>query len=245
MRHVIFYLHGSVLAGLLTLLTADTSDITLYHNGFTTFGAATGYMSGCVVWNQGDKVLWAGGDTFAAGFAFFFVYNGYTVDDMYGIERTGFGTVAKAKATVAADFGAAIWHISHHGTVFDTGVGVLDFGLFTVTCAVYEGYLTGSLCDFFSHDGGDFGCYRRPTDGTSVCRGFAFGDGCSHTVTAGVATATTVIARKSFTDLYFTGICVYMESFTGDSQQDADYDTCTTDHNGGQKNCCTHLSSTS
>ena len=127
MRHVIFYLHGSVLAGLLTLLTADTSDITLYHNGFTTFGAAAGYMSGCVVWNQGDQVLWAGGDTFAAGFTFFFVYNGYTVDDMYGIERTGFGAVAKAKATVAADFGAAIWHISHHGAIFDTGVGVLDF----------------------------------------------------------------------------------------------------------------------
>ena len=101
MRHVIFYLHGSVLAGLLTLLTADTSDITLYHNGFTTFGAAAGYMSGCVVWNQGDQVLWAGGDTFAASFTFFFVYNGYTVDDMYGIERTGFGAVAKAKATVA------------------------------------------------------------------------------------------------------------------------------------------------
>ena len=99
MRHVIFYLHSSVLAGLLTLLTADTSDITLYHNGFTTFGAAAGYMSGCVVWNQGDQVLWAGGDTFAAGFAFFFVYNGYTVDDMYGIERTGCYAIPATQTT--------------------------------------------------------------------------------------------------------------------------------------------------
>ena len=126
-----------MLAGLFTFLTADTADITLYHNGFTALCAAAGYVSGGIVWYEGDQVLRAGCYALAAGFALFFINNSYTVDDMNGIEWTGFGAVSEAEAAVAADFGAAVWHVGHHSTVFDTGVGILYFGLFTVTCAVY------------------------------------------------------------------------------------------------------------
>ena len=218
MRHVVLYLHSAMLAGLLALLTADTADVALYHDGFASFGAAAGYVGGCVVRDQGDQVLGAGGYAFAAGFTFFFIYNGYAVDDVDCIEGTGFGAVTETEAAVAADFRTAVWHVGHHGAVFDAGVGVLYFGLFTVTCAMYEGHLAGCLCDLFAHDSGDSGGYGRAADGTSVGRGFAFGDGGCHTVTSGVAAATTVIAGKGFSYGHFAGICVYMEGFTGDSQ---------------------------
>ena len=104
MRYIILDFHSTVLAGLLTLLTADTTDIALHHNSFTAFCTAAGHVGDSIVRNQGDQMLWAGSDTFAAGFTFFFVYNSYAVNNMDSIERTGFGAVAKAKTAVAADF---------------------------------------------------------------------------------------------------------------------------------------------
>ena len=127
MWYVVLYLHSAMLAGLFTLFTADTADVALYHDGFAAFGAAAGYVGGCVVRDQGDQVLGAGGYAFAAGFTFFLIYDGYAVDDVDCIEGTGFGAVTEAEAAVTADFGAAVWHVGHHGAVFDTGVGVLDF----------------------------------------------------------------------------------------------------------------------
>ena len=96
MRHVVLHFHSAVLTCLLTLLAANTANITLYHDSFTTFCAAAGYVGGCVVGDQGDQVLRAGGDTFAAGFTFFLIYDSYAVNDVDRIEGTGFGAVAKA-----------------------------------------------------------------------------------------------------------------------------------------------------
>ena len=104
------------------------------------------------------------------------------------------------------------------------------FCFFAGSCTFYKSYLFLLTANGNAHDLTNFFGNRGTTNRTAIYFSFSFYDCCCKSGTSGIATATTVVARKDTENSFFSFIHFYCEFLPCDSKKNSDEQTGSTDN---------------
>ena len=195
-RQVIVHVDGVELALFCAQGAADAAVVAFGFYVFALIMRRTLNQMLCIIWNQFDQVVWTCSHAFAAGYAFFFVYYGYAVYHMNGVEGAGFYAGSVSHTAVGAGLLSGSWDYGYFLAVVHTEVIVLDSGLVAGSFTFDEGYLLYCAAAFHAHDGSDLVGHGSAAYGAGVNRSGSGSDGVGQAVTAREAAAAAVVAGQ-------------------------------------------------
>ena len=238
----ILYFHSIMLTIFHANSAANASCGTGFHSDRSLVGRTAGYLHRIGIWDQTDQVFRTYLYTFSAGLTLLFVYYGYTVFDVNGIERTYLCAGSISKAAAVTGFRSASGDKAHHTAILDSVIIIVCLRPVAITLAVNIRYFSlGSLC-LYSHDRSDFFADFLSAYRTGINGSLSFCNRSGKSGTSGEPTAATVITGKGGKYRFFLLIYFYFEFYTGHAKKQSHKDADDSDTSRSNQNSCyTHL----